>query len=246
MPVATDALIADTTHLSAEEFGAYCLILFATWRNNGKALRDDDLLLSRVCRVSLNKFKAKIKPMLSGFFNISDGYLHQKRLEKEWVRVANVSAIRSAAGKLGGRPKSLNSHNSAKANGSVLPKQNESTHTHIQKERREYIIKERVSNPRARARDGDQDREFETWYLAYPRKEARADARKAFAGARKTADLEQLTSGVERYVANKPDYQDFCLPATWLRQERWRDEPRLFSPKLNEHGVTPMHPGAGG
>ena len=52
MPVATDALLADTTHLSADEFGAYCLILFATWRNNGVPLADDDKRLARICRVT--------------------------------------------------------------------------------------------------------------------------------------------------------------------------------------------------
>jgi uncharacterized protein YdaU (DUF1376 family) len=33
MPVFTDALLGDTMRLSTEEFGAYCLLLFVTWRN---------------------------------------------------------------------------------------------------------------------------------------------------------------------------------------------------------------------
>jgi len=30
MPLYTDALLGDTLHLSVDEFGAYCLLLFAT------------------------------------------------------------------------------------------------------------------------------------------------------------------------------------------------------------------------
>ena len=90
MPVFTDALIGDTLHLSAEEFGAYCLILFATWRNNGRALGDDDRELSRICRVSEVRWRRTLRPKLVGFFNINDGNWRQKRLEKEWEFVVKV------------------------------------------------------------------------------------------------------------------------------------------------------------
>ncbi len=35
MPVRTDALLGDTTHLSATEFGAYVRMLLSMWRNGG-------------------------------------------------------------------------------------------------------------------------------------------------------------------------------------------------------------------
>ncbi len=93
MPVFTDALIGDTLHLSEAEFGAYCLILFTTWRNNGQALIDDDARLARVCRVSISRWRNKLRPILASFFDISDGFWHQKRLEKEWKFVQKRAAI---------------------------------------------------------------------------------------------------------------------------------------------------------
>jgi uncharacterized protein YdaU (DUF1376 family) len=126
MPIWTDALIGDTTHLSAEQFGAYCLILFATWRNNGKPLPNDDALLARVCRASKTHYKAKLKAWVLPFFDISDGYLHQKRLEKEWFRVQNFVEKQRRNGKLGGRPKLLKTQETTKPSGSVWLNPNES------------------------------------------------------------------------------------------------------------------------
>src|SRR5262245_45562155 len=107
MPIFIDALLGDTLHLSAEEFGAYCLIMFATWRNNGQALADDDRVLARICRVSQRRWREKIRPRLAGFFQISDGFWHQKRLESEWNFVQKRAQIARTNGAQGGRPKSL-------------------------------------------------------------------------------------------------------------------------------------------
>ena len=57
MPLATDAYLADTTHLTTEEHGAYLLILLATWRNNGEPLPDDDIRISRVIRCTPKRWK---------------------------------------------------------------------------------------------------------------------------------------------------------------------------------------------
>jgi hypothetical protein len=87
MPVITDALIGDTTHLSTEQFGAYVLILIATWRNNGQALADDDESMAHICRCSLARWRKHLRPKLIPFFDLADGHWHQKRLEAEWALV---------------------------------------------------------------------------------------------------------------------------------------------------------------
>lgn len=107
MPVFTDALIGDTMHLTAEEFGCYCMLLFVTWRNNGEALTDDDARLARICRVSARRWREVIRPALVGFYDLHDGRWHQKRLEKEWQFCAERSAISRANGAKGGRPNTL-------------------------------------------------------------------------------------------------------------------------------------------
>jgi len=67
--------------------------------------------------------------------------------------------------------------------------------------------------------------EFDVWYANYPHKVAKGAARKAFANARKRADLKTLVEGLERYVRTKPAHIAWCNPATWLNGERWDDQP---------------------
>jgi len=68
--------------------------------------------------------------------------------------------------------------------------------------------------------------EFSQWYSRYPRKEAKEAARKAFTKATKTASLQELLDGLDRYVvATKDEKRNFiALPATWLNAGRWQDE----------------------
>lgn len=66
--------------------------------------------------------------------------------------------------------------------------------------------------------------EFEGFWSAYPRRIAKAEARRAFAKALRKTTLEAMLSAIEAYKRHKPDYCDFCHPATWLNQERWADE----------------------
>ena len=100
MPIFTDALLGDTLHLHAEEFGAYCLLLFATWRNNGQALAEDDRKLARICRVTTRRWSERLKPVLREFFDTGDGKWHQKRLEKEWKHVEHIASEQSRKGQL--------------------------------------------------------------------------------------------------------------------------------------------------
>lgn len=107
MPIWTDALIGDTTHLSAEEFGAYLLILIATWRNNGVPFPDDDERLARICRISKARWGHKMRPALAAFFDLSGGSWRQKRLEKEWNFVAEKRAKNVEAGRASADTKAL-------------------------------------------------------------------------------------------------------------------------------------------
>jgi uncharacterized protein YdaU (DUF1376 family) len=138
MPVFPDALLGDTMHLSTEEFGAYCLLLFVTWRNNGVALKDNEVELSRVCRVSLKVWRARMRAKLAPFFDLSGGTWRQRRLEKEWEWVARRAEVNRKNGSHGGRPQSrpnpLKTAETGNPTGSSRTNrngtQNESTHTH--------------------------------------------------------------------------------------------------------------------
>ncbi|MDO5866000.1 MULTISPECIES: hypothetical protein [Paenarthrobacter] len=68
--------------------------------------------------------------------------------------------------------------------------------------------------------------DFMDWYMAYPRKEARAAAEKAYIKARSKASHEVLVAGAERYAADPNREGQFTkLPATWLNNGCWDDEP---------------------
>jgi len=67
--------------------------------------------------------------------------------------------------------------------------------------------------------------EFEAFWAVYPRHRAKLEAARAFTAARRLASLAEILAGVTRYQQMKPDYADWCYPATWLRQGRWMDEP---------------------
>lgn len=66
--------------------------------------------------------------------------------------------------------------------------------------------------------------EFETFWQAFPRRVGKLAAQKAYHRARSQASASEILDGIARYVAHKPDYADFCHPATWLNQGRWMDD----------------------
>ncbi len=66
--------------------------------------------------------------------------------------------------------------------------------------------------------------DFDIFYAAYPRRVGKLDAIKAYAKARTVATADEILAGVENYKRHKPEYADWCHPATWLNKGRWMDE----------------------
>lgn len=121
-PVATDALIADTTHLSTEEFGAYVLLMIAQWRSNGAPLPADESRLSRMARLSQRAWE-RARPVLVELFEVDADGWRQKRVEKDLVGVIEKIEANRANGSLGGKAKILKLHNPALANATNSPPQ---------------------------------------------------------------------------------------------------------------------------
>lgn len=78
MPMFIDAYLADTTHLTAEEHGAYLLLLMAMWRRGGWVPNDDKDLAKFCCCHPKRwpRVKKRLMPMLIK----KDGELSQKKL----------------------------------------------------------------------------------------------------------------------------------------------------------------------
>ena len=105
LPLWTDSYLADTTHLTTQEHGAYLLLLMAAWRSPGCRLPNDDKLLRRFAGGPKNW--RRIKTRVLAFWLLNDGYLTQKRLCQEYERAAN----RAQKAALGGSSKSLKYNN---------------------------------------------------------------------------------------------------------------------------------------
>lgn len=83
--------------------------------------------------------------------------------------------------------------------------------------------------------------EFAAWWRAYPHKVDKGHAERAFVKARRIADLETLTAGVQRYIRDKRPTVPWCNPATWLNGKRWLDEPAHVGARIGPgESVTPL------
>jgi len=93
-----------------------------------------------------------------------------------------------------------------------------------------------VTEPRARKFLWVKNGFEELFWTKYPHKVGKADAKKVFdrIGKSDTVSLNDILDGVDQYIREKPPDRQWCNPATWLRQERWLDEPGTVSkPKGN-------------
>lgn len=97
MPLFVSDYLADTSHLSTEEHGAYLLLLMHGWMNGGQ-LPLDDSRLRRICRMDEKPWKAS-KEVIKEFFYEQDGAYRHRRVDRELQRAQQNVNQRSAAGK---------------------------------------------------------------------------------------------------------------------------------------------------
>lgn len=77
MPLFIGDYLADTMHLSAEEHGAYMLLIMHYWRNGG-AIKNDKNLIKNIAKISSKKLQNVL-----AFFEEENGCLHHKRIDRE-------------------------------------------------------------------------------------------------------------------------------------------------------------------
>lgn len=107
--------LADTTHLTRSEHGAYLLLLMAMWRGGGRLPADDDRL-ARLAQCSDAEWAGMRSTILS-FFRCRGGVLRQKRLTAEYAKYTKAITQRKNAGKASAAKK--RSKNSAVASTGV-------------------------------------------------------------------------------------------------------------------------------
>ncbi|UXN69925.1 DUF1376 domain-containing protein [Devosia neptuniae] len=108
MPLATDAYLADTLHLDAQQHGAYLMLLIVAWRTRGvPSLPNDDKILARYAKVDPRTWQ-RIRPTIMAFWELgSDNrWTQKKQLEVRVAAHKRAEAARDKASKRWG-PKSL-------------------------------------------------------------------------------------------------------------------------------------------
>jgi uncharacterized protein YdaU (DUF1376 family) len=95
--------LADTTHLTAEEHGAYMLLLFSYWQT-GKPLRIDRL--ATVARIPNDRWPS-VAETLSEFFHVTATHWVQFRVEADLEAVNSKTVKASNAGKASARARAL-------------------------------------------------------------------------------------------------------------------------------------------
>jgi len=86
----------------------------------------------------------------------------------------------------------------------------------------------------AEALDFGED-DFTKFWSAWPNKVGKPDAKKAYTAVRRRGNLHSaIMTGLAQYIASKPPDRPWLNPATFLRQERFNDQPApvaLVNPK---------------
>jgi uncharacterized protein YdaU (DUF1376 family) len=117
LPLKTDALLADTGHLSAEEFGAYCRILFVMWRHDAR-LPNNQTELARIAGVTPRRWKVIAERVMRPC-TVIDGVVSQKRLTSTFFDVQELRRKKAEASNIRwlGEKRRSNGHAPAYASG---------------------------------------------------------------------------------------------------------------------------------
>lgn len=119
MPLWIGAYLADTMELTRDEHGGYLLLLFAYWRA-GAALPDDDRRLASIVKASPAEWK-RLRPVLSAFFQVTDGLWWHKRVESELAAAAAKREKASARARSGANARWGDARSNATSNAPSMP-----------------------------------------------------------------------------------------------------------------------------
>lgn len=206
MPLYVGDYLADTTHLTCTEHGAYSLLLMTMWRAGG-TLPNDPAKLARFARCTPAQW-ARMADTIMSFFDITGPEITQGRLAREMTKHTIAVKRQRELSSNGGKAKALKTKELAVPHGTVSECQPEPE-----------------PEPKIRTEpNGSVSTDFATFWAAYPRKIAKAEARKAFSKAAKKAPVAEMLGGLERAKAGWVDANFIPHAATWLNGERWQDE----------------------
>ena len=218
--------LADTTHLTAEEHGAYMLLLFSYWQT-GKPLRIDRL--ATVARIPNDRWPS-VAETLSEFFHITETHWIQFRVESDLESVNSKVVTASNAGKASAKAKALKKQQELNDSSTSVDDPLQRNGNHIDTD-----TDTDKNRPTPLPPEGEDL--FPKFWALYPRKQDKAKAQKAWTKLKVTDDLFSLIAkglGLQVVSADwlKEGGKYIPMPTTWLNGKRWEDE---VKPSSNVH-----------
>lgn len=252
MPWYLGDYFADTSHLSTEQHGAYLLLLAHYWRTG--SLRDDDLSLSRITKLSLKSWR-RHAPVVRAFFTVgADGLLHNKRSDLELKRwnEKKLKAVEKAEKAAEARWGNDAPSNATSTPTDDAPSNAPSNHQALLEPCPSPLPlpkNKKTTDPdgfflcgsetsKDKKRSGQSDEDVEKVRQAYPLKKAPGAARKAITkamtrlGARGESDPAGfLIARIAEWKASRARDEaagrfvpNYPYPATWMNDERYDEE----------------------
>jgi len=205
MPLHIADYLADTGHLTATEHGAYLLLIMHYWQNG--RLPENERVIARIAKLTTEQWEES-RDMLAMLFG--PGWTH-KRIDAELSKADEIIEKRRAAAE---SRYSKGKNQSSDANA-----------MHVQSKCIDTGVPPLTDNQSSSLRSEDaRAPDFDQFWEVYPNKIGEPAARKAFSKAIARATVDEIIGGARDYAA-KTDDRQWCNPAKWLSEDRWKDQP---------------------
>ena len=99
LPLFVADYLADTSHLTRDQHGAYLLLLMAYWRRGGP-LPADDVRLATTAKASSSEWR-RLRPTMLEFFVEQGGMWISKRSDEEIAKATARAEAKASAGRRG-------------------------------------------------------------------------------------------------------------------------------------------------
>lgn len=215
----------------------------------GDQVPDDDRALAWSTKLGRGWPRVKSRLIELGKIRVSDGFIRNRRASEVCIETASFMSQRSAAGHASvasrrAMSKLLQSNEIAAT--TVEPPFERDEHERFNETVngsstiQQTTVRKKKDIPFAsltRPSEGGQKslpEGFDEWWAAYPRREAKDRAIRAYTKARRGgATAADLLDGLRRFPW-PGDRQFIPFPATWLNDGRWRDESAAPSHRVSE------------
>lgn len=215
----------DTGTLTVAEHGAFMLMLMHHYATEKPLPQGREL--HRLLRAETKTERESIDAVAAKFWRSTPDGLVNDRAAVEMAKANHQREVNRVVGKMGGRPKRTETESVSKSvSESVSESEPNRNPNHSHSQTPEEI--QHPPTPRKRGRVSEFPPGFDRFWEAYPRKQAKAQAAKAFARLR--ADerlLEAMLAAVARQSRSEQWQRDggqfIPMAATWLNGRRWED-----------------------